>query len=117
MLRVRILWYLIDDSSGSVTKRGRGDTIVIKLYSLPYCFILFQVTIDDTDCIHLHVRGKDKGRLRICGMSFLSLIRYCVRECAIGTKTQTFHPKEPHTQEAGTAVCSPTSIYVIKSSR
>jgi len=29
MLRVGILWYLNDDS-GSVTKRGRDDTIVIK---------------------------------------------------------------------------------------
>jgi hypothetical protein len=30
MLRVGILWYLNDDDSGSVTKRGRDDTIVIK---------------------------------------------------------------------------------------
>jgi hypothetical protein len=58
--------------------------------------------------------GKDKGCLHICGMLFLSLIRYCVGECAKGTRTHTFaHPKEPHAQEAGIAVCSPPSNHVM----
>jgi hypothetical protein len=43
----------------------------------------------------------------------VSLIRYCVGECGKGTKSQTFaHSKEPHTQEAGIAACSPPSKYI-----
>jgi len=45
--------------------------------------------------------------------SFDLFVKLGVGKCAEGTKTLTFaHPKEPHAQEAGTAVCRPPSIYV-----
>jgi hypothetical protein len=69
--------------------------------------------IDDTNFIHLHVRVRARAVYVVVECYFLSPIRYCVGECAKGTKPQIFaHPKEPHVQEAGIAVCSPPSNHL-----
>jgi hypothetical protein len=60
-------------------------------------------------CNYLHVRV----RRRAVYVLFISSIHYCVGACVQGIKPPTFaHPKEPHAQEAGIAMCSPPFNHV-----